>query len=257
MSLYKLKNSQQVYSIQTFQNGRFALLEIPSLGKQFSLQDRFERCLFLSATVHELKKVCEICLVGKSLGVSLPLFWISACSQNIFKTIKGTNSPTEAAENSSSDIPRRYSSDGKSIRRNFMSRDTLIFLLQHLDFVINLKKSVLKPSQQIFRPKNRYPHHHDFGTNTGKDEKDYFEMSESPFLPTNHCFGINKIDRSDVLNCLSSSASFSIAKVFTTTTNKITKPGLFIPGRDSIKQSVKTGTSFVGGKFKIKQWKIT
>ena len=30
-----------------------------------------------------------------------------------------------------------------------MSRDTLIFLLQHLGFVIKLKKSVLKPSQQI------------------------------------------------------------------------------------------------------------
>ena len=127
MPLYKLKNSQQVYSIQTFQNGRFALLEIPSQGKQFSRQDRFERCLFLSATVHELKKVCEICLVRKSLRVSLPLFWISACSQNIFKTIKGTNSPTEAAENSSSDIPQRYSSDVKNIRRNFIEQRYINF----------------------------------------------------------------------------------------------------------------------------------
>ena len=107
-SLYKLKSSQQVYSIQAFQNGSFALLEIPSRGKWFSLQDRSERCLFLSATVHELKKVCEICLVGKSLQVSLPLFCIRACSQDIFKTIKGTNCPTEAAAHSSSDIPRRY-----------------------------------------------------------------------------------------------------------------------------------------------------
>ena len=30
-----------------------------------------------------------------------------------------------------------------------MSRDILVFLLQHLGFVINLKKSILKPSQQI------------------------------------------------------------------------------------------------------------
>ena len=36
-SLYKLKSFQQVYSIQAFQNGRFALLEIPSQGKRFSL----------------------------------------------------------------------------------------------------------------------------------------------------------------------------------------------------------------------------
>ena len=82
-------------------------------------------------------------------------------------------------------------------------------------------------------------------------------MSKSPFSPSKHCFGKNKIDRSDVLNYRSSSASSFTAKVFTTTINAITKPGLFIPGRDTINQSVKTGTSLVGGKFKIKQWKIT
>ena len=82
-------------------------------------------------------------------------------------------------------------------------------------------------------------------------------MSESPFSPSNHCFGIKKIDRFDVLNFPSSSACSSRAKVFTTTTNTITKPSLFIPGRDSIKQSVKTGISLVGGKFKSKQGKIT
>ena len=53
-SMYKLKSSQQLYSMQAFQNGRFALLEIPSRGKQFSLQGRSERCLFLSAAVHLL-----------------------------------------------------------------------------------------------------------------------------------------------------------------------------------------------------------
>ena len=139
--MYKLKNSQQVYSIQALQNGRFALLEIPSRKKRFFLQDRSERCLFLSATMHELKKVCEIFLIGKSLRVSLPLFWIRACPQDIFKTIKGTNIA----------LPRRlnirlviFVDDillmGRRLEEIVMSRDTLIFLLQHLGFVLNLKK---------------------------------------------------------------------------------------------------------------------
>ena len=102
--MHKLKSSQQVYSIQAFQNGRFALLEIPSRKKRFSLQDSSERCLFLNATVREVKKVCEISLVEKSLLVSLPLFWIRACSRDILKPIKVTNSSTEATEHSSSDI---------------------------------------------------------------------------------------------------------------------------------------------------------
>ena len=82
-------------------------------------------------------------------------------------------------------------------------------------------------------------------------------MPESSFSLSNHRFGINKIDKSDVLNCPSSSACSSTAKVFTTTTNTITKPSLFIPSRDNIKQSIETGTSLVGQNFKIKQWKIS
>ena len=110
--MHKLKYSQQVYSMQGIQNGRFALLEIPFRGKRSSLQNRSERCLYLSADV--LGKF-EIFMVGKSFRVSLPLLWIRACSQDIFKTIKGTNSTIDAVEHSSGDISQRYSSDGKDI----------------------------------------------------------------------------------------------------------------------------------------------
>ena len=48
-------------SIQAFQNGRFAFHQTLSLAKQFSLQDRCKSCLFLSAIVHEVKKLREIC----------------------------------------------------------------------------------------------------------------------------------------------------------------------------------------------------
>ena len=66
--MYKVESPQQVYSIETYQDRRFTFLEIPSRGKQFSLQDISKRCLFPSAAVHEL-----ICLVRKSLRVSWPL----------------------------------------------------------------------------------------------------------------------------------------------------------------------------------------
>ena len=113
-SMYKLKSSQQAYSIQALQNG---LLEILSREKWEVLYCL--NCLILSAFVHELKKLCEICLVGISLRVSLPLIWIRTCSQNFFKTIKGTNSSIEVVKHSSSDISRRYSSNGKDVKGNF------------------------------------------------------------------------------------------------------------------------------------------
>ena len=64
---------------------------------------------------------------------------------------------------------------GRMFEEILTNRDILIYLLQDLSFVINLKKSVLKLSHQIeiFRPKNRYPHH-ELGTNIGKDGKGNF-----------------------------------------------------------------------------------
>ena len=38
---------------------------------------------------------------------------------------------------------------GRTLQDILMASDTLIFILQHLGFVINLKKSVLQPVQQI------------------------------------------------------------------------------------------------------------
>ena len=38
---------------------------------------------------------------------------------------------------------------GRALQEILIARDTLIFLLQHLGFVINLKKSVLYPVKQI------------------------------------------------------------------------------------------------------------
>ena len=190
--------------------------------------------------MHELKKICEIYLVGNSSRVSLPLFLIMACSQGVFKTSKCTNTFNEAIEKSSINISRRYSSDEKDVRESFNEQRRIETILP----------------KRIFRPQIRYPHH-EFGTNRGKDGKGNFEMLESPFSPSNHCFIINKIDRYDAFNCPSSSPGLYTAKVFTTATNTITKLGLFILGRDSIKQSVKTRTSLVPGKFKVKQWKIT
>ena len=66
--------------------------------------------------------------------------------------------------------------------------------------------------------------------------------------PQTTALELTKTDRSDVFNCPGISSSSSVAEVFATTTNTTTKPGLFIPGRDNIKQPVKNVTSSVGGK---------
>ena len=77
------------------------------------------------------------------------MFWLGSCPTNFHKIIKNPNCVLRH-------INIRiiiYFDDmllmGHSIEEISMCRDTVIFLLQHLGFVINWKKSVLTPAQEI------------------------------------------------------------------------------------------------------------
>ena len=77
----------------------------------------------------------------------------------------------------------------------------------------------------------------------------------SDLLSHPQCFKNNKTDRSDAFNYSGSSSSSSVAEVFTKTTNVTSKPGLFIPDRDSIKQCVKKETYSSVENLWLKNWK--
>ena len=123
--MYNFKSPQQVYSMQAFQNRRFALLEILP-GKQFPLQDRSKRCLFLSDTAWAQENLRDS-HGWESLWVSMLLLWIRAYSQDILKSIEGTNNSIETIERSSTNISWRYSSDGKDVRGNFNKQRHIFF----------------------------------------------------------------------------------------------------------------------------------
>ena len=171
-----------------------------------------------------------------SFSLPNPCFWIRTCSQDIFKSIKGTNSSVKTVEHLFNDISRRWSSDGIDVRENFNEQRKIDFPASASGFCHKYEKIISKtvPANKIFRPKNRYSNY-SFGTNRERNGKGNFEESKSPFSPSNHCFGINKFDSSDVLNCTRSSASSSTAKLFIIA-NTIPILELFIPGKNSIKQ---------------------
>ena len=111
---------------------------------------------------------------------------------------------------------------GRTLEKLLMSRFLLIF----------------SASSSVFCHKSEKidTHAMNFVTAEEKDGKGNLEMSESSFSPSKHCFEIDKIDRFDVLNFPSSSTSSCTAKVYTITTNTITKPGFDSVGSDSIKK---------------------
>ena len=118
---------------------------------------------------------------------------------------------------------------GRTLEEILMSRYLLIFLLQHLGFVINLKKPVLKPSQQIeFLGLKIDTHTMTLALTEEKMEKLILKCQNLFSHPQTTVLELTKL-----IGLMSSTVqAVLLAKVFAAATNTITKPGLYIPSRD-------------------------
>ena len=118
---------------------------------------------------------------------------------------------------------------GRTLEEILMSRYLLIFLLQHLGFVINLKKPVLKPSQQIeFLGLKIDTRTMTLALTEEKMEKLILKCQNLFSHPQTAVLELTKL-----IGLMSSTVqAVLLAKVFAAATNTITKPGLYIPSRD-------------------------
>ena len=88
-SMYELKGLQQAKHIQqAFQNGKVVWTKINSRGKQFSLQDRSKRSIFLCVTVPELKLICRFALMGNLHGFLYLCFELGPTGKAFSKLMK-------------------------------------------------------------------------------------------------------------------------------------------------------------------------
>ena len=118
---------------------------------------------------------------------------------------------------------------GNSMSEMFMARDSVIFLLQHLGFVINLKKCVLDPAQEIvLRGDCEYPNY-DFVITSGKDREDKGSMPEVIQGIKSNTSGFGKTNRNTFFNHSSSAPSTSTVSFLTTTANCISETITVLP----------------------------
>lgn len=139
----KFKKCQCIYSLRAFQNGRFTSCEGNVATKQLHVQNRSERCIFQYSIVSRVKEIRSVSLARKHVRVPMPLFRLRTCSSNIYTLLRIPIA-----------ILRRiniriivYLDDMLLINQTVegvkMAKDPLIYLLQHLGFVINIPKAVL------------------------------------------------------------------------------------------------------------------
>ena len=113
------------------------------------MQNRPQGCIFFSPTKFKIPKVFKFQMKGSVLPVPLPLLWFGTSPKDIHKV-----------DESSLSLLRKlyvrliiFLDDillmASSKEELTLVRDTLIYLLQNLGFLINRKKSVLEPCQNI------------------------------------------------------------------------------------------------------------
>ena len=131
-------------------NERFAKTEILVAKRRLLLRPRFKRCIFFGSLGKKLKSICSFRFVRKLVRVPLTLVWFGTNTTKLFTKLLKVPMTILRKMN----IKMIIYLDGMllighSLDEIIMSRDTVIFLLQHLRFFINWKKSVLTPVQEI------------------------------------------------------------------------------------------------------------
>ena len=109
------------------------------------MQAGYKRCLFFSCTASVIKKLCSVFMVREYLRVPLLMFWLGTKSKNLHKIVEKTNVCIVKDKHSDSNIFGRCAYNGQTMEEILMSRDTVVFLLQYLGFVLNLEKFILNP----------------------------------------------------------------------------------------------------------------
>ena len=144
---------------------------------------------------------------------------------------------------------------GRSIKEVLIAAGTAIFLLQHLEFVIDLKKSILTPQQKI-ESTSGFSQYDIVFDSRGTDEIDQRMFGDVQDRESVH-FTIDKAHRSFKFNSARSVTSTNSVLVFTINSGRIAQSRPFIPTSSNLEFQCNTGTSLVGPKRKTVEWKMS
>ena len=114
------KGPKQKYSVSTFQDGRVVPIKGNVVTRGKNVQDRPEGCIICNPPLSEIQKVCQIPVERPSILSVRIIIYLG-------------------------DMLLLAS----SLEDLLMAIDTLIFILQHLDFLINIKNSYLEPTSTL------------------------------------------------------------------------------------------------------------
>ena len=141
------KEPEQKYSVSALQGGRVVPIKRNVVTRGPNVQDRPQECILRNP-----RKILEVrqIPVERPIRVLLPLLRAFSSSSRFYKAIK---SPYLSLLRKLSIRTIIYLDDillmASLLEDLLMARDTLIFILQHLGFLINTKKSYIEPTSTL------------------------------------------------------------------------------------------------------------
>ena len=118
-------------------------------GGRLHVQAGYERCLFFSSTASVIKELCFVLWSGNLYEFLCLCFGLGPTSR-IFKKLLKIPMSVLRRINIRIVIYLDYMFImGQKMQESVLSRDTVIFFLQHLGFALNLEKSILNPVLEI------------------------------------------------------------------------------------------------------------
>ena len=142
------KGPEQQYSVSALQDGRVIPIKGNVITRGQNVQDRPEGCILCNTLVSKTQEVCQIPVERPSIRVLLPLIRAFSSFSGFYQVIKSPYFSLEKPQYKNDNLPRRHAPNG-TLEDLLMARDTLIFILQHLGFLINIKKSYLEPTSTL------------------------------------------------------------------------------------------------------------
>ena len=105
---HKFEGSESVHSLQTLQDGRFALSEKCAAKRGLHMQNRPEGCILQCSSTQIFMKINTVSSGRKLVRVPVPMLWFGTTSQNIHKIIKGSNLSFETSDDKGHNLSRRF-----------------------------------------------------------------------------------------------------------------------------------------------------
>ena len=159
--------SEQLHNLRTFQNGRDAFNKGSSPKTRLFDKDRSKRCLFWHSSRRKLKKIYSFSIGRKFIQIPLLMFWPVSSPSDFHKTSEDPNCLLSRIN------VRIILLDGmlvmvQTLNEISQAKETLIFLLQNLGFLLLFKKSQLTSvKERVFGDSGKFSKH-DVSLTSGK-----------------------------------------------------------------------------------------